>query len=73
MPIHSKYARVAVVGAIVVLASLVSPGCNGDGDQCLAARIGTDARKGVPSVVKMSALTDFAWEKLFVFGPYTPA
>jgi hypothetical protein len=32
----------------------------------------TTINKGSTRVIKLAELTDFEWEKVFVFGPYTP-
>ncbi len=64
--------QVSLFSLIVVL--LATPGCDGDGgDQHLAGLIAAQAQRGNPSTVRMSALTTFPWERLFVFAPYTTA
>ena len=41
-------------------------------DRALGGRIAAEARKGSGTLVRLASLTDFSWERLHVFGPYTP-
>src|SRR5687768_5615059 len=56
---------IAVIIGIVVLACSRS-------DRALERRIAAEARKGSGTVVRLASLTGFSWERLHVFGPYSP-
>jgi hypothetical protein len=70
---HPKCSNLAGVRLTLAFVLVAISSCNGDGDHQLADRIGAEAQNREISLIKMSSLTDFPWENLFVFGPYTPA
>ena len=55
--------------AATVLAALCGA-CSRSDDE-LGHRIANEVAKGAGTVVRMAALTDFPWEKLHVFSPYS--
>ena len=60
--------------AIAIAASTMAIlGCDGQGDQRLAGLIEAEVKKADPAIVRMSALTTFVWDRLFIFDPYTSA
>jgi hypothetical protein len=56
-----------------VLLSLVLPaaGCSTDGDAALAGAIAEVVQRGDGAVLRMADLTEFPWDRLYVFVPYT--
>lgn len=57
----------------VVSAVLLATACGRDTlDEALAERLGEGVDAGGGSRIDPQALTDFDWDKLWVFGPYTP-
>jgi hypothetical protein len=53
----------------LLLAAAAQAACS-NSDRALESRIAVEARKGAGTLVRIASLTDFAWERLHVFGPY---
>ena len=62
--------RIRPVTLGIVLAMLVA--CRVTPSVSVAGAIETRLRNGHVSTIRLSEITDFKWEKAFLFGPYTP-
>jgi len=63
--------RIILIAVISVI--LFATACGRDTlDEALADRVGESIDAGVGSRLDPQALTDFDWDKLWVFGAYTP-
>lgn len=60
----------ALLVALAVTFSLVASACAGS-DAGLSDRITTTVERGVGTRLVMADVTDFDWQKLYVFAPYT--
>ena len=52
---------------------IVTASCASRGDEELARRIASAVQASEPSVVNVSELTTFTWDRVFIFPPYTTA
>ena len=56
----------------LVIALTVLAACKLTPSVSVAGAIKVKLRDGHTSTIKLSEITDFKWEKAFLFGPYTP-
>ena len=63
-----KALRLILIGVLVLGACLVVSAC---ADSGLSEHLATAVDEGPGTQFMMSDLTDFAWQKLYVFPPYT--
>ena len=58
-----------VAALLIVALTLVACGCS-RGDSTLGDRITAKVSEGPGTTVRLADLTDFHWQRLYVFGPY---
>ena len=56
---------------LVAMIALVAVACSSPDDQ-VSSTIGVALREQNAKEVRMTAVTDFEWDKLYLFDPYTP-
>src|SRR5437763_1140746 len=57
-------------GILLAVIAALEAGCS-HSDRRLERRIASEADKGAGTVVHLSSLTDFSWDELHIFAPYT--